>query len=184
MVANTEDKASWCEQYGEDVERGFTVGRLYELGLAGHLNLSKRQDKYTHDLFVSFPADLKTVRTPLYKAQELYGVDPQYAVTFNCKDAARYRSLYPSIVVIFDVRWENCAKDLGGRRYSVDDMHLTAAGFLTSISEAVRRSGNRVHTYGRRVNDTAGNAKDSWVFDIRHLQELGDSAPATARLAS
>ena len=166
---NTEDKLSWCE-YGEEKEGSFVQTRLSEIGLVGSANPNKKKDKYTHDLFVSFQSDLKTVRTPLFKAKELYGIDPQFAVTFNHKDAERYKKLYPKIIVIFDILWEQCSKEINGRTYTVNPMHITVAGFLHDIRRAVIESGSKRIDYAKRVDDTQGNAKSSWVFDARFLQ--------------
>ena len=168
---DTEDKLTWCKK-GEHDEAVFAVGRLFQLGLAGHINPEKLTNKYTHDLFVQFKSDLKTVRTPLFKSQQLYGIDPQYAVTFNLKDGERYAKLYPNIVVIFDVKWEQTSMEIGGQRYSVKPMHQTYAGFLNDIRKAIMKAGNRKIEYARRVDDSIGNAKASWVFDVRELQKL------------
>ena len=168
---DTEDKAAWCGA-AEAQERTFAINRLFALGLSGAVNINKRHDPFTHDLFVSFPVDLKSVRTPLFMAQELYGLDPQYAVTFNFKDAKRYREFYPNIVVIFDVSWEQTSKEIGDRIFRVQPMHQTHAGFLDNISRAIKAGGNQRIEYKNRVNDTKGNAKESWVFDVRLLQRL------------
>ena len=171
MLTNTEDKLAWCK-HGADKEDGFAQNRLFDLGLAGHVNLAKKTDPYTHDLFVQFPSDLKSVTTPLFKAKELYGLDPQYTVTFNQKDATRYKEKYPNIIVMFDVNWEILKKDINGIVYQVDPMHVTVAGFLSDISRAVKRSGMHKIEYKNRVDDVAGNAKESWVFDLRFLHTL------------
>lgn len=168
---DTENKQEWCD-YGDDAERIFAAGRLFQLGLGGHINPQKKTNPYVHDLYVQFPSDLKTVRTPLFKSMELYGIDPQYAVTFNHKDAERYKQLYPNIIVIFDILWKDCLKDFNGVKYQVEDMHLTVAGFLSDIRNAVMKSGSHRIDYARRVEDTNGNAKSSWVFDARHLQQI------------
>jgi hypothetical protein len=113
----------------------------------------------------------------LFKAQELYGIDPQYAVTFNVKDGKRYKELYPNIIVIFDVLWDenSCSMTIGGTQYSVKPMHHTFAGFLTDIRTAITLSGDKKITYRNRVNDTSGNAKESYVFDIRKLHLLKEN---------
>jgi hypothetical protein len=168
---DTEDKQAWCD-YGDATERQFVAGRLFDLELGGHINPQKKSNPYTHDIFVQFPSDLKSVRTPLFKSMELYGIDPQYAVTFNHKDAERYKELYPNIIVIFDVWWRDCSKEINGCIYTVQEMHATYAGFLHNIRSAIIKSGSHRIDYARRVNDTSGNAKSSWVFDVRDLQEI------------
>ena len=169
---NTEDKRAWCE-YGDRAEKEFSIGRLFDLGLSGGVNLGKRTDPYTHDLFVNFPADLKSIRTPLFKARDLYQLDPQYTITFNAKDGLRYRDKYPNIIVIFDIKWEVLRKDIDGFPYEVDPMHLTVAGFLSDIRRAIKKSGSHKIVYQRRINDEEGNAKESWVFDARDLHIIG-----------
>lgn len=174
-MIDTEDKLAWCKQYGVKAELAFAAGRMLDVGLATYVNPLKNRDVFTHDLFTIFPSDLKTVRTPLFKAKELYGLDPQYTVTFNHKDAVRYRDIYPNIVVIFDVRWDeaNCKKQIGSDHYQVHPMHVTYAGFLSDIRNAIKASGNKQIEYARRRDDSSGNAKASYVFDIRHLHKIG-----------
>ena len=172
---DTEDKQSWCD-YGDDAERHFVAGRLFDIGLGGHINPQKKTNPYVHDMFVQFPSDIKTVRTPLFKSMELYGIDPQYAITFNHKDAERYKEFYPNIIVIFDIWWKNCSLNIGGQDYAVKDMHLTAAGFLHDIRTAIVKSGSCRIDYSRRVEDTSGNAKSSWVLDARHLQIISQES--------
>lgn len=169
---DTENKLEWCERYGEEIENEFATKRLFDLGVSSYLNLEKRTNKFAHDLFSVFPTDLKTVRTPLFMAQELYGIDPQYAVTFNLKDANRYKELYPNIIVVFDVKWETTQKEFNGNVYSVEPMHVTVAGFLSNIKIAIKKSGGHKIDYKKRVEDTKGNAKTSYVFDLRYLHNL------------
>lgn len=170
-MINTEDKIAWC-QAAEDDERDFVINRLPQIGLTGNINPAKATDRYTHDIHITLPADLKSVRTPLFKAQELYGIDPQYAVTFNDKDGQRYAKLYPNLLIVFDVQWTTTSMEIGGTRYTVQPMHATHAGFLADIRQAIVKDGNNRHHYSRRRNDQSGNAKESWVFDIRHLKQL------------
>lgn len=120
----------------------------------------------------AFPSDLKTVRTPLFKANDLYGIDPQFAVTFNEKDGRRYAELYPNIIVIFDVMWETTEMIIGGLQYNVKPMHRTYVGFLSSIRQAIKMDGSQKIEYARRKDDESGNAKTSFVFDVRRLQEI------------
>jgi hypothetical protein len=167
----TENKLDWCNG-AEIQERMFAVSRLFDLSLTGYINPQKKTDKFTHDLFVNFPVDLKSVQTPLFKAQDLYGIDPQYAITFNEKDFKRYKSLYPNIIVIFDINWIETEKRIGDVMYSVQPMHMTVAGFLADIKSAHIKSGCRTIEYQKRVNDTKGNAKTSYVLDARFLQKL------------
>lgn len=169
---NTEDKQAWCTEFGEKTELGFCVDRMFRLGVATWPNPEKRTNIYAHDLMSAFPSDLKTVRTPLFKANDLYGIDPQFAVTFNEKDGRRYAELYPNIIVIFDVMWETTEMIIGGLQYNVKPMHRTYVGFLSSIRQAIKMDGSHKIEYARRKDDESGNAKTSFVFDVRRLQEI------------
>jgi len=177
-VLDNEDKAAWCEAYGTKVESQFVGERLFNLGVIGFMNPEKRINKYAHDIFVQLKGDVKTVRTPYFKAQEHHGIDPQYAVTFNSKDGKRYFDLYPDILVAFDVKWEepNCSKEIGSKVYTVAPMHLTAVGFLTNIWQAIQAGGEQVVEYQRRIYDQSGNAKTSYVFDVRNLHVIKEVA--------
>jgi hypothetical protein len=73
---------------------------------------------------------------------------------------------------MFDVKWEITEKTIHGKVYSVDPMHVTVCGFLSTIKDAIKKSGNKHIDYKNRVNDTGGNAKTSFVLDLRHLHEL------------
>lgn len=170
---DVEDKRAWCE-YGAVAERDFVHRTLPSLGVVGFVNPAKIADKYTHDLFLQVQSDVKTVRTPLFKSLQLYDIDPQYAVTINVKDGQRYYDKYPNIVVVFDVQWlpENCSKVIGGVEYMVEPMKTVRAGFLSDVWKAIEADGVKTIEYLRRVNDTNGNAKQSYVFDVRRLHAL------------
>ena len=171
---NTEDKQLWCDEFGEKAELDFCVGRMFRLGIQCWPNPDKRTNVYAHDLMSAFPSDLKTVRTPLFRSAELYNIDPQYAVTFNEKDGKRYAELYPNIIVVFDFKWETTEMIIGGMRYAVSPMHKTYAGFLADIRNAIKQSGSHKIEYARRKDDESGNAKISFVFDVRLLHEIKD----------
>jgi len=168
---DNEDKLAWCA-YGEETEHVFSQQRLFDLGLAGHVNLEKKTNPFTHDLFVQFPVDLKTVTTPLFMAREMYDLDPQYTVTINHKDVTRYKQLYPNILIMFDVNWKELSKEINGNVYTVAPMTTTVAGFVSDVRRAVQKCGNKKITYKNRIDDNSGNAKESWVFDIRHLHQV------------
>lgn len=169
---DNQDKRAWCDTYGVAQESAWCEWARDALTLDVRINPAKDEDKFTFDLLLDGkPADLKTVRTPLYLARPMFGLDPQYAVTFNHKDGTRYRSLYPDITVIFDVAWDGTpyvAQD--GERFTVRPMRLVALGSLDEVAHAVKEAGSKTLTYKSRMFDTNGNAKESWVFDVRGLE--------------
>jgi len=123
-MIDTEDRMAWYAQ-AHIHEQQFVDTRLPALGMVGIINPAKATDVFAHDLMLTMQADLKSVRTPLFKARELFGIDPQYAVTFNVKDWNRYTDLYPNIVVVFDVDWKDTSKVIGGITYRVQPMQAT-----------------------------------------------------------
>jgi hypothetical protein len=163
--ASNEDKAAWIA-YGQIAEREFCTWAA-TIGLDARLNPAKQADPYAFDLLLDGqPADLKTVRTPFYSSQVLYGISPQYAVTFNLKDAERYRAIYPDIRVVFDVRFTRWHIQ---SPLAVEPMRLVAVGTLDEIAAAVKARGSQKHEYAARTDDRNGNAKASWLFDVRDI---------------
>lgn len=154
MVTN-EDKDVWCRR-GEEAEQRF-AGPALPCGGAVFANPAKLHDKYTHDLFIVLPADLKTIRTQ-FRTASRYGIPPESAITVNKKDIDRYMSLYPHIVLVFDIDFPG----FRSRRYAP----------LADIVKAIKRGHARLHTYNNRVDDERGNAKESYVLDALWFREL------------
>jgi hypothetical protein len=121
------------------------------------LNPAKARDRYTHDIFVTLPGDLKTIRTRFNTASR-YGIDPRSAITLNVKDVERYQRLYPTIVIVFDVRFA--------------DYSRLCYATLRQIALAIKSGKARRHEYQGRVGDTQGNATASWVLDAEWFPEL------------
>lgn len=173
---SNEDKQAWCEEFGPKTETDFCRWAFLTLDMPVAINPAKRTDPYTFDLlYDGNPADLKTVRRPFYRADALYKLDPQYTVTFNHKDGKRYRELYPDIKVIFDVLWGEGMKyqpTPDSQPVTVEPMRLIAVGTLNEICEAIEGSGRHKHEYQARAFDQSGNAKESWLLDVRKLTVL------------
>lgn len=152
---DNEDKDAWVRA-GEEQEERF-AGPVLGSGAAVFANPAKKENRYTHDIFVVLPGDLKTVRT-LWRTAHRYGIDPQYAITLNKKDVERYQKFHPDIIIVWDI-------DIPGfrsRRYSP----------LKDILKAVSSGHAKLHHYKNRVNDTRGNAKETYVLDARWFREL------------
>ena len=169
---DTEDKQAYCRE-AEIQERAFVADRLPQLGLDGIINPEKEFNIYVPDLIVGgLLSDLKSQFKPFFKVGMLYGIDPQWSVSFNLKDGRRYADKYPGIVVFFDVHWKTTTMTIKGRDYRVKPIHHTYAGYLSDVMKAIDECGNKKHTYQRRINDADGNALDSWLFDVRKLERL------------
>ena len=152
MIDN-EDKNSWC-QAGELAEKDFVAtNKIAGWGLA--VNPQKQLDPYCHDLLGIIPVDLKSIREPWRKSLEMFGIPTEYAVSINLKDFKRYASLYPNIIIVLDVEWSG-----------VYMITVQRAKALITSGKAIK------HEYKNRKEDENGNAKSSFVFDLRDLDKL------------
>lgn len=153
--ASNEDKQAWCEK-GAEAEVKF-AGPVIGSGCAVMANPAKSENKYTHDLFLVLPSDLKTIRTR-FNTADRYGIPSKTAFTLNKKDVDRYAQKYPHIVLIFDIDYG----DFKSIRYAP----------LREIQRAIQLGKAKLHVYLNRVDDTSGNAKDSYVMDAMWFKEL------------
>ena len=151
---DNEDKNAWCEA-GLLAEGDFLASASIR-GWGLSWNPAKSSDKYSHDFLGICPVDLKTAQTPWIKSMEKFGIHPDRAISINEKDFKRYSRLYPNIIILIDVRWS-------GRMYTLT---LPRARRLIKAGKAKR------HEYQQRKNDTQGNAKVSYIFDVDDLDEL------------
>lgn len=173
---NTEDRAHWfalgCEQ-----EAAFVADTAPALGVSMRINPAKATDRYAIDLIwdvqpgLCVLTDLKTQNTPFFSART-YGKDPGRTVTFNLKDLRRYEQLYPQARVLFHVHWTQTQLILRGQTYAVTPLHGVWWADIPRIRSVVNRDAAQ-HTYQRRVGDTQGNAKDSYLLALDDLTLLG-----------
>jgi len=152
---------------------------LPELGFSAAINPDKTHDRYAPDLVVNgHVADLKSQRTPFFKAQELYGVDPQFAVSFNAKDYRRYCEHYPEIDIFYWVVWQTTVRRIDGEERSVKPMAGVWRASFPALRYRIENESVRSHTYLHRLLDDQGNGKSSFLFDLRKFEFLGGSAVA------
>lgn len=151
---DVEDKLAWCK-FGEEQEKDFleNVVKNYKLTIAK--NKKKETDPYTHDIWTIFPSDLKTIRTPFYKAKELYNIESRYAITMNDKDVVRYKK-YPFFILVFDILYSEWMKE---REIRITSIH--------HISNLIESNKAKKHALKNRINDKKGNGKENWLFDYR-----------------
>lgn len=150
IPASNEDKQAWCKQ--AEANETVLAGPLLGGGCAVFMNPAKAENKFTHDVFAVFPADLKQIRTR-FNTADRYGVPAKTAFTLNKKDVDRYTKKYPNIILIFDI-------DYG-------DYQTVCYATLHDIKKAIRSGAAKLHTYQNRINDTQGNARESYVLDAR-----------------
>jgi hypothetical protein len=156
-MIDTENKQFWCIE-GVKLESDFINQQPID-GWKVVENPEKAENEFAHDFTVVVKADLKSMQTPWKYAQSMFGIPSHAAISINGKDFMRYSRLYPNILIICDVRYE-LESD------GVYIMTLPRARALLKEGKAVR------HDYKNRVDDTEGNAKFSYVFDVRCLDKL------------
>jgi len=155
-VIDLEDKKSWCHA-GFLAEQDFVAtNKLIGWGIS--MNPNKHEDPYTHDFVGIVPIDLKSIRESWRKSLELFGIPSMYAISINTKDLIRYSTLYPNIIVLLDVEWSG-----------IYMLTMPRAKALVSSGKAVK------HEYKNRKDDAKGNAKTSYIFDLRDLDKLKEA---------
>lgn len=169
---DNQDKQGWAKYAAELLEPKAIERLIREYGIPAILNPEKHTNPYAPDLLFGSErklGDLKIQNTPFFMAQKLYQVDPQYCATFNDKDGMRYRERYPNILIIFVVDWQTTSyTSQRGITYEVEPMRRVYIGTLDEVRKAARAR----HLYTDRKHDTKGNAKESWLIDLRMLTEL------------
>jgi hypothetical protein len=161
---NLQDKGPWC-QAGATFEQVF-IATYPQLNL--QINPAKSNDPYAPDLLNNSNqklGDLKTQNTPFFQATQRYGLNPQFAVTFNVKDYKRYTALYPGIEIYFWVKWTAIKFEKNGQLdIGVQPMEGVWRADFSQVAQLCNSS--PIHTYAQRVNDDRGNARDSYVLSL------------------
>ena len=162
-----QDKQSWCE-HGRNLEDVFIEKFGEELSL--EINKDKADSVYVIDMYNTKDdvlSDLKSQNTPFFLAGKKYNVDPQFAVVFNEKDKLNYikkTSNGSEIYIYFWVKWEEQNR-FGVKVESMDSIFVTKFSDLLNILDD-----DKLHAYKQRRQDTKGNAKASYVVDVRNME--------------
>lgn len=169
---DTEDKLYWVEEY-EKKENIFCTEICPKIHLSGVINPEKEKDPTKPDLVVNGRlGDLKYQSTPFYSSGYYYGYDPQYTVTFNVKDYEHYSTHYPDIDLYYWVDYPGAKKEYRGRDITINRLEGIFYIAFQGLVELIDKKKSPVHSYQRRVNDQQGNAKGSYLIDIRDLECL------------
>lgn len=155
-----------CVKYGQKKEREFLeLIRHQGIDIYG---ISLLGLKYEPD-FQQYGklAELKTQETPFFMAQERYGLDPQYCVSFNRYDYERYSADYPGLLIYFWVKWETLEAHIGQRTFVLRPLHgiwlLTAERMHLLVGKA------KEHFYKERGGQ---NKKSSFGLDLREMDMI------------
>lgn len=164
---STEDKIWWLH-HGLELEYQFVELCKNELKIKAEINPTKSDFPTAPDLIVDGKiADLKVQNTPFFSASK-YSMDPRFTVTFNRKDFERYSSLYPEIVIYFWVNWTQ----LAWKDFRVQKLNAICKVDFSQIADQVTSGTAKEHSYIHRKGDTKGNAKSSFLLDIRTFQKV------------
>lgn len=156
MTHDPQDKAYWVRR-GRELEQLFH-STVHIEGCGVSFPTAKIDDPYGHDFLLTRPMDLKVQAEPFYTAEERFGIPPRYAISINLKDLQRYTTMYPNIVFVVVVLFEGDME--------IRQMTLHRARELVANKSAKR------HEYKNRKGDQSGNAKVSYIFDLRDLDEI------------
>ncbi len=160
-----QDKGLWCIA-GASKEETFV--RLYGERLNLIIHPEKASNRYGPDLLNTangLPGDLKTQNTPFFQAQERFQMPPQFVVVFNGKDRERYSQLYPNIEIYFAVDWQAVRFETWGKAIAVQPMAGVWKISFPALQELLKKA--PFHSYQQRMTDQKGNAKGSYVLDLR-----------------
>ena len=167
---DTEDK-NWWVIHGADREQTFVKEICPKIGLQATINPQKAVDPYSFDLVVGGnKADLKCQETPFFVAGPKYGISAKYAVTFNKKDLLRYQELYPDIEIYYWVNWQTTEKKIYNKVFRVEPLTGVWKAPLSRIEHCIEEKEAPLHRYQRRVGDKHGNARDSYILDLRWFE--------------
>ena len=167
-----QDKKSWCS-HGRILEDLFIDKFGDELSL--EINKDKSDNVYAIDMYNTqdnLLSDLKSQNTPFFLAGKKYNIDPQFAVVFNKKDKLNYIDKTANgsdIYIYFWVKWKK------QERFNVriSEMDSIFRSKFSSLLEVL--DDNKLHQYKQRKNDSKGNAKSSYVLDVRNLELILDN---------
>lgn len=181
VLHDTEDK-NWWLIHGVDLETKFVKFVCPKISLNAEINPKKKHDPTVPDLIVNGRlADLKTQNTPFFTVsryskkvgEKTIPFDPSYAVTFNEKDFIRYKELYPDIDIYFWINWNEIEyKTNNGGIIKVLPISGVWRINFQDLLHYIEEINAPLHKYIRRTNDWNGNAKGSFVLDLRDFEEI------------
>jgi len=170
-VHDTEDK-DWWVGAGRRRRRAFVETVALSIGLDVELGPDE-EDSGQPDLYAGgVPSDLHCQTTPFFKAEERYGIPAQFAVTFNRDEYLRYLEGSGGVQLIWWVNWDVTHMTIGRRDYTVPKIAGVWIVPVDEVVETIRSGKAPLHVYRRRVLDMRGNAKESYILDLREFRRL------------
>lgn len=168
MVHDPNDKGWWVLR-GEQLEQEFLKTIAPHIDATVILNPDKLTNPKAPDfLFNGKVCDLKSQQTPFFRAGEIYGVSPSYAVTFNHKSYYEYKKKYPKILVLFWINWKELSRSIGTTEIQVKPINAVWVATLPEIEREGKKHPG--HYYATRKFSANGNAKSSMILDVRKFK--------------
>ena len=170
---DTEDKSYWVEKYGLQNEIKFCEIICPQINRSAIINPEKEKDPLAPDLIVNGRlAELKYQSTPFYSSSHYYGCDPQYTVTFNEKDYLNYKEKYPDLDIFFWVDYPHIKKVHKNKEVTIQKLEGVYFINFRDLAKMIENNEVPLHSYLRRTEDLIGNAKRSYLLDIRKMECL------------
>lgn len=168
MLNNTENREIW---YKEAELNELKFIELYGNKLQVIINPSKEINKFAPDLYIlkNFTsADLKILKEPFYKSNELFNIPPEYCWTFNPSDFFEYAIKFPDNFGLFI--WQSF-KESSKFNIKINEVNKIYFCYLFELKNIINKS-NKLHHYIKRMNDTNGNSYGSYAIDLRLIKEI------------
>jgi hypothetical protein len=164
--ADPQDKKAYVK-FGVKKEKEFIAFFDQHIEPGGCIiNPKKETDPYAPDIILYGElADLKTQLTPFFTSAR-YKMDPQYTVTFNKKDVERYDDLYPHIQIVFWIDWQTAE----WKTIKVPPVHGVYLATFKQVRDMTMNA--PLHEYKDRKADQQGNARSSYLLDVRKFTQL------------
>ena len=170
---NTEDKNYWVDKFGPKNELKFCDIVCPIIKRHGILNPEKVTNPYVPDLIVEERlSDLKYQSTPFYSCGHYYNYDPQFTCTFNLKDFTHYGQKYPNLDLYYWVDYPDMEKVHRNKEIHIHRMEAIFVINYQDLKTLIETKKSPLHSYLGRTNDTKGNAKSSYLIDVRDMNCL------------
>jgi hypothetical protein len=167
-VVDRNDKAACCRLAQETLESRFIAETAPRYGLNAIRNPECAENYCAPDLIIDgMLADLKWRSRPFFKAEELYGVPCQYALTLNVAKISRYLHCWPEMRIYAYLEWPREQVVIGGNRYRVSRKQELWVLTMQEIEALVWHA--PIHTYRER---STGNATASYVVNLLSGERL------------
>jgi hypothetical protein len=173
--SSNEARSEWYS-FGEKKEIEFVNIIQPWAGLSAwrfSINPRKRYVKWALDIVdkLGHEYDLKYQNRPFFKAGVLFGIHPQFAFAFNEKDYIRYQEEAPNCRIIAWLEWPASVLE-DSLEFGQELIYPMRGVWILEFKEiafSIKSGGAPRHEYKNRINDKIGNAKSSFILDLRTL---------------